>query len=655
MLPVTQDEYQVKRRILFTPLESKEALHDWVEVFLGIDLPDSKVDETSNSTPLQSIWEVYDRCRRNEEEDFSRILSYASRMSFKTLGASILEILMVFHLRRSVAHMAAIEGQAKKSQEYVKKFLRRPILRDFVVGSNQRRVDVVRYYRRDTGEFLAPKEWASLPTQPIRDLYEEVSNYIVIVICTMAGANSEHVPFMVIDEVDVVTNPAAYAEAQAIPDTYEGKMPVTLLTSTRKFSIGLVQKEIDRAGDSGLVVRHWNILDVTERCPERRHRPDLPKLPVWRSDVTLRALIEEEYAQLDPKKQELYVKDQAYDGCITNCKLFAVCKGRLATHQTSTSSLLKKISQTQKQFKEFSPDMAKAQLLCWKPSTEGLIYARLDRTVHFLTAAQIANKVTGEEYDKKFSKQALIDLFREREVEWFAGMDFGFTHNFAVVVGVKDGNRMFVIHAFSQAEIELGEKLNLCESQLKPFGATVFPDMADPSTIKTFKRSGYRMKTWDKGKGSVLGGIEVCRLKMWPSVGQPELFFLAEDEGVAFLFQRLQEYHWKIDAAGSISNIPDEENDDECDAFRYMVMNVFAPRGRLVVNKPDPSPAEQIARQEILGHRPPTSKKVIQQHWQQMMENAGLINNNDGSFSGDDDPGDDPTVNRKGRFHFSVG
>lgn len=659
MEAAVQTEAQLKRKILFTPLETKEALHDWIEVFLGFDMPDSMVDETSNSSPLDSIWEIYDRCRKNEEDGFRRILSYASRMSFKTLGASILEVLMLFHLGRSVAHMAAIEGQAKKSQEYVKKFLRRPILREFVVGSNQRKVEIIRYYRQATGAYLSPKEWAGLPTEQEKDLYEQQSNYIAIVICTMAGANSEHVPFFVVDEVDVVTNPAAYQEAKAIPDTFDDKSPVTLLTSTRKFSYGIVQKEIDKASESDLQIRHWNILDVTQRCPDKRHRPDLPKLPIWRSDVTLRALNEDDYAALDPKKQQDYVKDEGFAGCLSNCKMFAACKGRLATHQKSTSKLLKKVTDTQAQFKEFSPDMAKAQLLCWKPSTEGLIYPRLDPTVHILTAAQIAKRITGDEYDKKLSKDQLLKLLQGRDVQWYAGMDFGFTHNFAVVLGVKDGDRMFIIHAFSQAEIELGEKLDLCESQLKPYGATIFPDMADPSTIKTFKRAGYQMRTWDKGKGTVLGGIEVCRLKLWPAVGQPQLFFLAEDEGVAFLFQRLQGYHWKTDAAGTILNEPDKEEDDECDAFRYLVMNVFAPKGKITLTKPDASPLESLAHPSAQGGPRVPVKKVAKLHWQQLMENAGLIGQPDGSYEGNDDPrsnDENPRPRgRKGGFHYDLG
>jgi hypothetical protein len=654
---VLTDEEQVKRLYLFQPLESKEDLHAWIKVYLGLDVPDSIVDPESNSSPMDSIWEIYDRCRRNVDDEFDTILSYAARMSFKTLGASILEVLMVFHLGRSVAHMAAIEGQAKKSQQYVKKFLSRPHLREFVVGSNKREVGIVRYQHKRTGVILSPGEWAALPTQVERDLYDEHGNYIVIIICTMAGANSEHVPFMVVDEVDVVSNPAAYEESKAIPDTYEGKLPVTLLTSTRKFSYGLVQDEINRAHETGLQVRHWNIIDVTERCPRSRHAPNQPdvpvenltKIPIWRSNDTLRALSERDYESLAPDQQEKYVKDEGYEGCLSNCKLFAVCQGRLATKQTSTSPLLKKISQTQKQFMKFSPQMAKAQLLCWKPSTEGLIYPRLDRGVHMLSAAQIAEKITGDEFTKtnpKMTKKELVEFLKTRDVQWYAGMDFGYAHPFAVVIGVRDGSRMFIIDAFSRTEIELGQKLDLCDKRLREYEAQIFPDIAYPSDIATFKKNGYRMKEWSKMKGSVESGIEVVRLKLWPAVGEPELFFIAEDEDVDNVFQHMQFYHWETNPAGKFTTDPAKEDDDECDALRYMVMNVFAPRGRLTVARDDKEP-----RSHLLPRAVPEQRQVQQQNWNLVREYLGM--EADENSSNPDDHAPKPK-GKKGNFHWDL-
>lgn len=649
-LPAVPNADELKKRILFTPLESKDALHDWIHLFLGLDIPDCIVDEQSTSSPMDAIWETYDKARRNDDPGYNFVLNYAARDSFKTLGAAILEVLMLAHLGRSVAHMAAIEQQARKSQEYVKKFLRQSLLRDFVVGDNVRKVEICRFYDETTGVSLSPREFERLDVAAEAARYRQISNYIVIIVCTMQSANSEHVPFMVVDEVDVVANPAAYEEARAIPAPFEGKSPITMLTSTRKFSFGLVQKEIDRAEESGLLIKHWNIIDVTAPCPAKRHLPDEPKVTIYRSDETLRALTEAQYEDLAPETQELYVRDEGYAGCLKNCKLFAVCKGRLATHQKNNSKLLKPIDHTQSLFRKFSPEMAKAQLLCWKPSSEGMIYPRFDRTVHMLTPAQIAQKVTGEEYPATMNKVQLIALLKTREVQWHAGMDWGYTHNFATVIGARDGARMFILDVIAQPELELGQKLELCETRLKPYGATIWPDPAYPSDIKTFKRNGYRMRDWDKGKGTVAGGIEIVRLKLWPSVGQPELFFLAGDEGVELLVKRMQSYHYILDAAGRITEEPDDEDDDECDALRYMVMNVFAPKGKgPIATKPEERNQLAIPQQQI------QQNQLQNLHWNQLMAHAGMAVENLDPVSGEQTEVIPKSKGKKGSIVWDMG
>lgn len=571
-----------KAKILFTKMPNKEALGSWIRVFLGLDIPDGIVDPTSNCTPLQMIWEVYERCILNDNPEFNRVLYYASRDSFKTLSAAILEVLSILHLGRSVAHMAAIKDQAGKAQQYVKAFFRRPYLRDYVEGDNKTETVVVRFYNKETGVSLTRKQYDAL-AEDAKNEYEEITNYIKIVVCTMQGANSEHVPLFVVDEVDVVENPKAYEEAKAIPAPLNGMMPITVLTSTRKFSFGLVQKEIEKADDTGLKIRHWNILDVTEKCPEKRHRPDLPRLPIYRSDETLKSKSEEEYQALDEESKKKYVKDEGYHGCLKNCKLFAMCQGRLATKQTSTSKLLKPIEHTTNQFRSFSPEMAKAQLLCWKPSTLGLIYGGFEKETHMLTPAQIAEKVTGEPQRPEFTKGELIALLNAREGGyWASGIDWGYTHRFAVVTAYIDGPRCFVIDVISLPELEPGDQLQVVNTKIKHLDPICYADPENPQMIAMFRtKGGFKMRKWKKGPGTVQGGIEICRLKFNPAVGDPQCFLLKGDEGCELLAKRLMEYHWKMDQAGTMTNIPDETDDDECDAFRYLIMNVYAPKGKV--------------------------------------------------------------------------
>jgi hypothetical protein len=575
-------------RSLFVPCETKEALQNWIFVYLGLDLPDGIVDATSTTSPMDMLWEVYNAARTNDT-DYDRVMCFASRGSFKTLIAAIMEVLCVVHLRRDVAHMAAIEPQAHKAQSYVKNFFNKPFLREFVVSDNVRRVDIVRYLDDKTGINLTEKQFKTLP-EPDRDRYIECKNYIVIVICTLDGANSEHVPFFVVDEVDVI--PAgkmrAYEEAKMIPDPREGQEPITMLISTRKFSNGLVQREINESPNSGLKVKHWNIIDVTERCPPERHLPDQPKIPIYRSDDTLRAISKEQYDAMNPENQSKYVLDEGFKGCLENCKIFAMCKGGLATKQTSTSKMLKGIKWTTKQFRGVSLPYAKSQLLCWKPSTEGLIYSDFERDTHVLTAAQIAQKITGEEYKDSFTNEELTQLMVSREMAFYVGMDFGFGHNFSVVLGVRDGNRMFIIGCWSQPELMPNQQVELCERTVKQFNPKIFADTENPQMIKVLHQAGFRMAKWNKGKGSVVAGIDIVRMKLAPVMGDPQLYFLGGDEGVELLLKRISTYSWALGADGKPSDVPDDNEDDEPDAMRYLVMNVFGRKGKAVATEDEP-------------------------------------------------------------------
>lgn len=622
------------RQALLVPCATKEDLHDWIYLYLGIDFPDAIVSAESNTSPMGAIWMVYDafRCRRYNLPDKSRysdlkeMMAYSSRDSFKTLGASCLEVLVMLHMSLSVAHMAAIDRQAKKAQQYAKEAFDKPYLRDFVTVRNETRIEITRYTHRTSGLDITEHAFEKLSENMKMD-YDRKWNYIAIVICTMAGANSEHVPFMVVDEVDVIPshNIAAYGEAKLIPSPWQGVLPITLYTSTRKFSFGLVQQELDDAHSTadkegtGLQDFHWNIIDVTQACPPTRHLPEEPKVPIYFKTPANKergqAISEDQWKDLPEERQKLFHKTEGYSGCLKNCKLFFACKGVLATKQTSKSSLLKEIDHTTNLFRKVSPGMANAQLLCNKPSEEGLIYPFLDRAVHMLTAAQMAEKITGDPYPPTLTKMQLLAVMKDRELEFVSGMDHGHTHNFAVATYAKDQSRAFIFDVQSAPGLELDHKIALLNSVFREqlhINPRIYGDTADPSSNKTIRKAGFHVMEWKKLADSVKGGIEVVRSKIYPAIGEPQLFFLAGDPGCELLFRRMSKYHWMIDEAGRSTDIPDEhiskdEGDDECDAIRYGLMNEYRPKGKVQAMKEIPRagiyvPQAQPTVQNYLQH-----------------------------------------------------
>lgn len=599
---IAKNREQLERRALFATCLSKQHLHSWIKRYLKIDVPDTIVcddDVTtppSNSTPMDLIWEIYSKALDGSDEKFQRVLAYAARDSFKTLSASILEILCLFHLRRDVAHMAAIEQQAQKCASYVSRYLQFPYLRDYVSGNNKREIRITRYEDND-GNILTPSEFEDLTPSEQRK-FEHISHYMKIVIATMAGANSEHVSFMVLDELDLApAGPVEEAKMIPAPGQVRGELPITFMTSTRKFAIGLVQGELDKAArdkDYNLQVRHWNLIDVTQRCPPTRHLPQEPKIPIYYSEQTLRAISEPEYELLSKEEQGKYLMKEGYTGCLRNCSLFSVCKGRLASKQKAAvdgakpRSMLKPIPHVITQFKSVNPAHAKAQLMCWQPSSEGLIYPFFNYSRHMIDAAGMYEKITGEEIPKEkrrndFTKADLINAMVERGCEFYTGMDWGYTHNWAAVTGAKDGHRFFVFDVIAVAELEVMQKIEMYKDKLGFLDATVYADPEDRSSIETFRKHGVRMRKWEKKKGSVLGGIDAVRTKLMPGLNkEPELYFLADDEGCQLLAQRVAKYHWVLDENQKPTDVPSDLEDDECDALRYVVQNLFGYRGRLV-------------------------------------------------------------------------
>jgi len=573
----------LKKKIAFVPCNSKESLHSWIQIFLELDIPDNLVDDDSTCSPMDAIWNIYRRCKDNDLIGYNRTLSYASRAGGKTISSAVLEVLMLCHLDRDVAHLAAIEAQAQKAQSYVRMFLGKPYLKDFIIGDNKREIRYIRYCHQETGDNITDKQWHDLKSDAERSLYKKIDNYIHVLVATMSSVNHDHTLLLVLDESELIESNKVYEDAKMIPESRGDRLPITLITSSRKFAGGRVQKEIDEAvdikGRVKLHINHWNVLDVSRPCPPERHKPELGKIPIYYSKELLKTISEEEYKELPPKMQEKYLMQEGFHGCLHNCnnKLFPACQGRLATKEVKPSEFLKPIEQLEGLLDALPEEHIQAQLYCWRPSRTGMIYSHLERQIHMISAKEMASMILGEEVTFDIPKDKLFELFKLNHARIVGGMDFGFVHPFAVIIGAVFENTLYVFEAIEASGLELTQKIELCDMRIKHYNAMIYPDPAYPSDIKTFRMHGYQMSSWKKKPGSVLNGIENVRLKINPGAGKrPEIYFLLGDAGCENAFKRLQEYRWKIDAiSGEPTDTPNEENNDIPDAGRYLIMNVF--------------------------------------------------------------------------------
>lgn len=572
---------ELKAQALLVKCDTMEALHRWVRVYLDIDLPSVTIDPISNSNPMALFWEVYQSMESGDPEK-TRFLYYAARDSYKTIISSIIELVSVLHFKRNVAHQAAIESQSSVCAKYIKQYGTMPHIKDYVTKASERRIEFTRYTHMDTDEVISPVVYKTL-SLPEQQQYREDTNFIQVIIATMQGSNSLHAQVLCQDELDLAPR-GPIEEAKMIPTPCrDGKPPIVLQTSSRKFATGLVQEALDNAEETGIIVRHWNLIDVSQPCPASRHLPEEPMVDIYFSEKDLRRFSEAQVKGMSEDDMKGIEKDRGYAGCLKNCRLFAVCRTRL-TKQPGRSPLLKGITHVQGLFRSVEVEVAKAQLMCWKPSSYGLIYPNFSTMQHVRTANQIAEMVTGSEVPTVTNKDSLIAFLVSQGYAFYSGMDHGFAHEFSVVTGFKDGNRFFVIDVISAPELELSQKIEVCQDRIKRMDPSIFADPEDPGANKTLSRH-FKMRKWAKLPGSVIGGINIIRSKLMPGLGaDPQLFFLGGEDGATRLIWDMQRYHWTLDQTGRPSDIPSEEigadngrivTDDRCDALRYVVMNVF--------------------------------------------------------------------------------
>jgi hypothetical protein len=547
---------------------TKEEMRDWIFTYLDIDFPVGSIEPDSNSSPIEWLFDAYCAVRDNDGGKKPIFVVYSSRESYKTLSCAVFEVIAMVHFELTVAHMAAIEPQSKKAVQYITSFMKKikPYLEYHnrgITSQNTRNISIT----NDAGE----------------------QAYLTIIICTMTGANSEHTSLMVIDEIDVVRFPQAYEEAKLIPGTLKGFMPITIMTSTRKFAFGLMQKEIDMAKENGYPVLHWNLLDITEKCQPDRHLPDEPKQKRFiAKDLPLKNIDHEEWSRKVVEEQVKYDEIDAYAGCAT-CKILPVCRTRLAHRpEKDIGGLYKPIEFVINQFAKISPEMAEAQLLCWKPTSIGLVYPRFNEEAgvgNVLTLEEAYEQFTGDKAPPHLYREDLVELFHQHGIPFYCGADWGFRHAFAIIVGaVLPSGDFWLFETLAITGLEFPDMMKYAmqiRDKYKP--KKWFCDTAQPMFIKSFRKAKMPCKDFKK---DVMGGISSIRGQIVDASNRRRLKVLKTEDN-QFLINGFRNHHFKLDAQGIPTQEPDDEEfADVLDSLRYMGQNLFASKGNIKSPKP---------------------------------------------------------------------
>lgn len=612
---LTNEQKKVYSELLFAPLSSAQEVKDWVRGFLGLELPLEITDPDSTSSPLDAIWQVYNAFRTNSGDVNPGYILLSCREGMKTVSVAILETLLMLHYQIEIAHAAAIESQSSVGLGYISEFIAK--------------VQPLMEYAGWVPD-MANKRTIKFKTP------QGKTTYIKVLICTVKGMNSLHVNALFLDELDLADK-KALKQAKNIVGYSKGIFGITVYLSTRKYAFGNMNDAIESAQEKNYKIIKWNILDVTEACPVSRHKPDEPKEDRYvTKNLPMQAITTEEFKSLPgPEQVKWDLVEQAHAGCLT-CPLLPVCRKRLADKpQTATGGFYKPIVTVIQKFKDNDPDTAEAELMCWRPGSEGLIYPRFvsqlgkGNVIDYKMAYETLMGPTSN----AVTELTLLQAMHDAGIQFFAGVDWGYTHDFTIIImAMLPNGEVWVVDSFAAPGLEMADMLRIAIPYNEKYRVQAwFCDPAYPANVKTFTRNRMRSPKFTK---DVMAGIEAVRSKITDGVGK-RLFKIINRPENKKLITAMTKHRFKLDGQGNITTEPDDERGiaDLCDALRYLAQNKFPIKG---TQRPSASWAEEQAMNQL--QNPTVTEQMKQEIASRIADAGGNLTN---------------STSRKGGFHWN--
>lgn len=573
---LTDDQKREMAELMFAPLECAEDVKDWARSFLDLELPLEITDPDSNTSPLDAIWQIYNTAKSNSGDVSPGYILMSCREGMKTVSVAILELLIMLHFSLTVAHGAATETQSAVAIGYIN---------DFVMK---------------IGPLLEISGWENM-TQNKRTIqyrtHEGKTPFIKIVICTAKGMNSLHANFLFLDELDLA-DPAAIKQAVNITGYSRGFHGIKVYLSTRKYSFGNMQDALDKAGETNYKVLNWNILDVTEACPPTRHKPELPKQDMFvAKNLPLKQITGDEFNALpDIEKTKYDMLPNTHGGCV-GCKLLPVCKTRLSQKpQTATGGFYKPIVSVIQKFAENDVEIAEAELMCWKPGSEGLVYPRFsDKTKdgNVISIKQAYETLIGNIAPSNITAESIYAILRSLDIPISCGVDWGHTHDAVILAMASIPNgEVWVIDCFASPKLEIQDLVPVALNFKERYNVRKwYCDTSAPAYIKAFVRNGMPCPKFTK---DVQGGIGSVRSKIISATGQ-RLLKVLETDNTKKVRTAIMKHRFLLDGQGQVTMTPDDDPGiaDICDSLRYLGQNMFPISGpqRPNISTIDPSVA----------------------------------------------------------------
>lgn len=600
---------------MLAPLSSALEIKDWAKFFLDLEIPTENTDPDSTSNPLHSAWYIYETFKYNLGNERPGAIMISCREGLKTIIVTILELLLLLHFQLEVGHAAAIESQSSIALGYIEGFL-------FKIGP-----------------LLEAAGWRPHSTNKRVIKYKTPQGktpFLKVVICSSKGMNGLHVSALFLDELDLADK-AALKEGRNIVGFSRGVYGMQIYVSSYKYSFGNVAEALEKAPDMNYKVLRWNLMDLTERCPTERHLPDGPKQDMYVSKVLpLKNLTVVEYVGLpDIEKNKYDLVSQAHTGCI-KCPLLPLCKKKLATKDVSaTGGFYKPISSVIQKFRENDPEISESQLLCRRPGSEGLVYPRFSKHGNAISIKEAYETLMGPTRLQNINETTLLIEMQKLGLEFYCGVDWGFTHDFVILVVARIPNGdWWLMETYACPGLEFDDMLETAKTFRDKYNPMKwFCDTAMPAYIKSFNKNAMRCAEYKK---DVLGGISAVRSKITNSVGKRALRILDVDSNKRSI-NAISKHRFQLDGQGNVTTQPADEMGiaDICDSLRYIGQNLWSVKGTY---KPDVRYTDDPGKAGV----PPKPNYTVNEQMQQEIAKriAGTS-----TYIG--------TAKKKGGFHFT--
>lgn len=326
--------------------QDPELLYNFIYNILGFRIPRKKVCP-DHCAPFDFIVDsFFDRV--------SKCLVVANRNGGKTQNFAIINALDAICKKGcEIASVGAIEDQARKCYKYTVDILQKSYFRHLL--------------KRD----------------PMMSKTELINgSEISILPGTMAGVNGPHPQKTNFDEAEL-TQWKILMEFMSMARSTD-EIPATIrITSTRKFSHGVMQRLIKEKDERGFKLYMWCIWETIERCPDDRSGTVPVKVIIIDRKTQL-----PQYIRVFSKNKDDYDKEfpidvlqknrEKYTGCLA-CPLVEVCQGK-----AKLSDGYYKINDAIDKFTGMDRETWDSQWECKKPGNAGLVFGEFDESVHVI-------------------------------------------------------------------------------------------------------------------------------------------------------------------------------------------------------------------------------------------------------------------------------